>query len=260
MLYSNTFSAWGLLRINLLKVVFEVAFSERTKKMARQKANFRCVICYNSFVEVHHIIPQTEGGDDTLDNAAPLCASCHDLFGGNPEKRKQIRQMRDHWFEQMEKRNSGAINVLGPINVEPDNVNMLKGKALALYHIVYEHENFEMTVKILMSLLNQAQKESPNQKRILFLDIEGHRNSVGGFDHDMLELQKDFMLGFFLEFFTEVHMPLIRVKNKKLQNNDIPKSINIYSSEKELLKILKQESKIKSIRVCGSAQGKINFI
>jgi hypothetical protein len=56
------------------------------------------------FVEVHHIQPESEGGPDTLDNAAALCASCHDLFGGNPEKRKQIRQMRDDWWQKMEER------------------------------------------------------------------------------------------------------------------------------------------------------------
>ncbi|WP_220186402.1 HNH endonuclease [Brevibacillus halotolerans] len=215
--------------LNPFKEVFKVAFSERTKKVAKQKANFRCVICYKPFVEVHHIIPQAEGGDDSLDNAAPLCASCHDLFGGNPEKRKQIKQMRDHWFEQMGRRNSGEINVLGPINEEPDNINMLKEKGLAIYHVVYEHEDFKTTVEILMSLLNRAQKDSPNQKRFLYLDIEGHRNSAGGFDHDMFELQKDFMLGFFLQFFTDISMPLIRVKNINLQNNDMPGRLNIFS-------------------------------
>ncbi|MFF2886987.1 HNH endonuclease [Paenibacillus sp. NPDC057967] len=211
-----------------------MAFSEKVKKLAKQKANFRCVICYKPFVEIHHITPQAEGGDDTLENAAPLCASCHDLFGGNPEKRKQIKQMRDHWFELMEKRSRGAINVLAPINEEPNNINMLKEKGLAIYHCVYEHENFETTVEILLKLLNRAQADSPNQKRVLYLDIEGHRNAVRGFDHDMLELQKDFMLGFFMKFFTQVSMPLGKVENKNLQNNEIPEELNIFSSENEL--------------------------
>jgi len=43
---------------------------------------------------------------DNLDNAAPLCGSCHDLFGRNPDKRKQIREMRDFWWEVCEKRNA----------------------------------------------------------------------------------------------------------------------------------------------------------
>ncbi len=51
------------------------------------------------FVEVHHIIPQSDNGPDTLDNAAPLCAGCHSDYGGNPDKRKQIKEMRDFWYD-----------------------------------------------------------------------------------------------------------------------------------------------------------------
>jgi hypothetical protein len=48
-----------------------MAFSEKTKLEAKQRANFSCVICKEAFVEVHHIIPQSEGGKGTIDNAAP---------------------------------------------------------------------------------------------------------------------------------------------------------------------------------------------
>jgi len=77
-------------------------FPEHIKIKAKQTAHYRCVICHDPFVQVHHIRPQEDDGPDTLDNAAPLCARCHDLFGGNPEKRKQIREMRDAWWELCE--------------------------------------------------------------------------------------------------------------------------------------------------------------
>jgi HNH endonuclease len=79
-------------------------FSEATKLEAKRRAHFSCVVCHQPFVEVHHILPQAAGGSDDLDNAAPLCSSCHDLFGGNPDKRKQIREMRDLWYELCETR------------------------------------------------------------------------------------------------------------------------------------------------------------
>src|ERR1043165_5120294 len=79
-------------------------FSEKVKLEAKKRSAFRCCICHKPFVEIHHIIPQADGGADTLDNAATLCSSCHDLYGGNPEKRKIIKQMRDHWWELMSKR------------------------------------------------------------------------------------------------------------------------------------------------------------
>ena len=52
---------------------------------------------------MHHILPQAEGGPDSEDNAAPLCPSCHRIYGGNPELRARIREMRDAWYEMCER-------------------------------------------------------------------------------------------------------------------------------------------------------------
>lgn len=38
-----------------------------------------------------------------MDNVAPLCKDCHDAYGGNPSKRKEMRQRRNFWFEHCEK-------------------------------------------------------------------------------------------------------------------------------------------------------------
>jgi len=63
-----------------------------------------CCLCRKCWVaDVHHIKPEAEGGPDTEDNAAPLCANCHDLYGGNPEKRRFIEQNRDFWYDFCEK-------------------------------------------------------------------------------------------------------------------------------------------------------------
>jgi len=80
----------------------QMPFSEQTKLEAKRRAHFSCVICHQAFVEIHHIVPQAEGGSDDLENAAPLCARCHDLFGANPDKRKQLREMKDLWWELCE--------------------------------------------------------------------------------------------------------------------------------------------------------------
>ncbi len=226
-----------------------MAFSEKVKLEAKKKAGFRCVICQKTFVEIHHIIPQAEGGSDTIDNAAPLCASCHDLYGGNPEKRKQIREMRDRWFDLMERRVNGEINILDPITENPDNINMLKNNVIALYHVVYDYEDFETTATILVKLLQTAQTQYPNQKRHLFLDIEGHRNDSGGYDHDMFELQKGFVIGFLMQYFTEIHTPLMGIENNKFQRNDVPQEFEIYSDDKEMIKKLKKESSYKHFEV-----------
>lgn len=48
---------------------------------------------------MHHIAPQEDSGPDTEDNAAPLCPTCHEIYGANPTKRKFIREARDFWYE-----------------------------------------------------------------------------------------------------------------------------------------------------------------
>jgi len=66
----------------------------------------------------------------------------------------------------------------------------------------------------------------------LYLDIDGHRNREGGFDADMLELQQHFILGFLMQFLSEVNMPLaagVRRKDESPQSEDIPEELTIRS-------------------------------
>ena len=99
--------------------------------------------------------------------------------------------------------------------------------SVALYHVVYAQEDFEESVQTLFRLVQRAQRLHPGNKRKLYLDIEGHRNSEGGFDTDMLELQKDFLLGFLSPYLSEIHCPLVSVTNSKPQENDIPPAMII---------------------------------
>jgi len=78
-------------------------FSEKTKKEVKEKAAFRCCRCQQIGIHVHHIVPKEVGGSCDIDNAAPLCPSCHDYYGSNSLKRKEITQMRNWWYVQVEK-------------------------------------------------------------------------------------------------------------------------------------------------------------
>mgnify|MGYP005776518739 CR=1 FL=1 len=113
-------------------------------------------------------------------------------------------------------------------------------KKIAIYHVVYENETFEDAASMLFGLISEAQKINPGKDRILYLDIDGHRNEKGGFDRDMLELQMEYMLGFLLKYLKEVVMPLARVKNKNKQNNDIPDKFFILSNDEDKEKFLKE--------------------
>lgn len=92
-----------------------MAFSEELKLEVKKKAMFKCCRCQSIGVEVHHINPQHENGEDNFDNAAPLCPNCHTWFGDNPIKKKEIRQMRDNWYEVVEKMYSGPASEIFPL-------------------------------------------------------------------------------------------------------------------------------------------------
>lgn len=104
-----------------------MGFSESIKLEVKRKAAFQCCRCRYVGVEVHHIIPQEYGGSDDIDNAAPLCANCHAHFGGNPEKRKEIRQMRDWWYEVVSSQLKGIQNsaLLGQIAELNEKINVI---------------------------------------------------------------------------------------------------------------------------------------
>lgn len=89
-----------------------MAFSEQVINQVKELADFTCCRCKHISFEVHHIIPQKDGGPDTLENAAPLCPNCHADFGDNPIKRKEITQMRDLWYKRVKEK----YNQQSPIN------------------------------------------------------------------------------------------------------------------------------------------------
>jgi len=113
-------------------------FPEPVKREVRKRAAFQCCRCRSFGIEVHHIIPTKDDGTDDIDNAAPLCPNCHSSFGDNPQKRKEIREMRDCWYERVEKMFRPNIDFLAKIDQniqyisqnqdeQSQNLNELKG-------------------------------------------------------------------------------------------------------------------------------------
>ncbi len=96
------------------------------------------------------------------------------------------------------------------------------GKAVAIYHIVYEHEGFDESAQNLFKLVQNAQQKHPGKERKLYLDIENHKNKEGGFDAEMVELQNEFLMGFLSRYLSEIYAPLVKAKNPHPQENEIP--------------------------------------
>ncbi len=90
-------------------------FSEKTKLEVKHKAMFQCCRCKVCGVDIHNITPIKDGGTKDISNAAPLCQNCHDQLGDNPSKRKEIKQMRDHWYKIVENMYSNKTDSLLPL-------------------------------------------------------------------------------------------------------------------------------------------------
>lgn len=95
-------------------------FTPQLKEDALVVAARRCSVCrrYNGVgVEVHHIIPESDGGPNTLDNAIVLCFDCHMAAGHyNPDhprgtkfKPSELRRLRDDWNQRV--RDSGIASI-----------------------------------------------------------------------------------------------------------------------------------------------------
>jgi hypothetical protein len=109
--------------------------------------------------------------------------------------------------------------------------NPLAEKAIGLYHVVYANEGFDEAAKALVELVRGAEQRSPGQHRILYLDIDGHRNDNGGYDLDMYELQSHFIVEFLMPFLAEVHLPIgLHATNPEPQRNDVPDMLEIKSA------------------------------
>jgi hypothetical protein len=124
-----------------------MAFTETLKLAVKRNAHFCCCLCHALGVEVHHIVPQADGGEDSEENAASLCPSCHETYGANPQKRKFIREARDFWYELCAKRYA----------TDPDRLAELSDK---LNNAVTKADLDEATSKIIQLMRAAAANET----------------------------------------------------------------------------------------------------
>lgn len=85
-----------------------MGFSKEVRESALVHAARHCCVCHRYTgvnVEVHHIVPRSDGGSDDIDNAIALCFDCHASAGHyNPEHPKgsayapgELRKAKECW-------------------------------------------------------------------------------------------------------------------------------------------------------------------
>lgn len=121
-------------------------FSEKIKFEVKRKSHQTCCICKLIGIEIHHIIPQSEGGKDIEENAAPLCPSCHEIYGANPTKRKFIKESKEIWFEICSRRFANESQILIQL---ANRIELIEGRlgitADQIYSSIDKSQNLEKT-------------------------------------------------------------------------------------------------------------------
>lgn len=71
--YETLFSLGALATLPFL------AFPSRVKEQIREEQNNECADCGHRVrkLQVHHIVPQSRGGSDSIENGVGLCPKCH---------------------------------------------------------------------------------------------------------------------------------------------------------------------------------------
>ena len=117
-----------------------MSFSKKIADEVLVKSGRRCSIC-NKFcgtkIELHHIKPKYQGGEDIFDNCIPLCFNCHADVGsynsnhpkGKKYSEKELKMHREKLYEKME-------------------IFIPKIKMNAIEWITYANPRFGYTIKI----------------------------------------------------------------------------------------------------------------
>ena len=86
-----------------------MAFPPDTVEKLLVACHRHCCICHKpagNKMEIHHIVPKSEGGEDSEENGIPLCLDCHAEVGAynpkHPKGRKftssELRKHKEQWF------------------------------------------------------------------------------------------------------------------------------------------------------------------
>lgn len=112
--YIKSLQYLNVLKHNIKKKgIYDMGLTQN-KETVLLKSKRHCALCEkNAFnaIEVHHIIPRSEGGNDDIDNLIPLCFDCHQRVGsynpnhpkGTKYSVKELKSRRDDIYDKVRK-------------------------------------------------------------------------------------------------------------------------------------------------------------
>src|SRR5436305_13441321 len=87
-------------------------FLQKDAERALVLCGRHCCLCHKfcgTNIELHHIVPESEGGSDAIDNGIPLCFDCHaEVEHYNPQHPRgrkftesELKAHRDAWYAKV---------------------------------------------------------------------------------------------------------------------------------------------------------------
>ena len=105
---------------------------------------------------------------------------------------------------------------------EAPGVWMNFDNTVSLRYDVEENASFEDAALGLFALLKDAERQFPGWPRLLYLNIEGHLDTFGRLEPEMIELQQEFLFSIVGPFVTAVAAPIVSGLNPAPQRNNLP--------------------------------------
>lgn len=90
-----------------------------------------------------------------------------------------------------------------------------------LYHRVLEHESVTEAANDIWNVIRMSYEKRNPDERTLILDIDGHRNSEGGFESPMYLFIKQVCVGILPAFVDEIKTPITRIESSSVTFNDV---------------------------------------
>jgi hypothetical protein len=176
-------------------------FPNKVKEDAMFACKRCCCLCHklkHTKMECHHIVLESDGGDNTFENCIPLCFECHGEVGAyNPKHSKgtkytpkELRRRRDEWYE---KAKNASPTLLDARHAEIDRKLLGRlcqrcspERAKALFHDQLYGASFPRAIVEVLELLNTFGEEVESQ----FLDptLESLFAELRGKVRDMLPI------------------------------------------------------------------------
>lgn len=147
-----------------------MAFEELVRTRALLWCDRHCCLCKKACgvnIEVHHLVPQAQGGSNDIDNAIPLCFDCHSAVAsyneqhplGTKYKSDELKARRDQVYEEFTR------HLVPPVEAQITQ-SMLRGASRTFPDVgfVLTHLGDSLPVRVrvvVQSLIGDGKKPLP---------------------------------------------------------------------------------------------------